>query len=143
MSSDFADIDFREYLESLMTSISNTYNIDPQRISIAVGAENIKLPIDTAIPCGLIVNELITNAVKHAFPEGRKGDILVRIAGVETGKCILEVKDNGVGIRKGLDIENASTLGLQLVNILVSQINGSLEIDCEAGTTFRIEFSKA
>lgn len=142
-SSDFANVDFTEYLNTLVANISSSYNIDPRRISIVVQAEKLRLPIDSAIPCGLIVNELITNAVKHAFPDGRSGVIKVRLYGTENGRSIVEVSDNGVGIKDDLDLEMATTLGLQLVKVLVGQINGSINVKKDTGTTFVISFKNA
>ncbi|WP_424357179.1 histidine kinase dimerization/phosphoacceptor domain -containing protein [Methanocella sp. MCL-LM] len=143
MSSDLANVDFPEYLKSLVTNISSSYNIDPQRISIEVQAEELRLPIDAAIPCGLIVNELITNSVKHAFPDDRQGVIKVSLYCKDNSRCIVEVCDNGVGIREDLNIDSATTLGLQLVKILVGQINGSIEIKNDSGTAFKISFKNA
>ena len=143
MSSDLANVDFPEYLKSLVTNISSSYNIDPKRITIEVYAEELRLPIDAAIPCGLIVNELITNSVKHAFPDDRQGMIKVSLYSTDIDRWIVEVSDNGVGIREDLNIEMATTLGLQLVKVLVSQINGSTEIKNDSGTTFRISFKNA
>ncbi len=111
----------------------------------AVGAE---VDLDTAIPCGLILNELITNAFKHAF-RGRgthcgKGDCEVAVTVKrEGGELVMTVSDNGVGLPESLDWEHAETLGLKLIKMLSRQLNGSLELDRSAGTSFRLKIPLA
>ena len=98
--------------------------------------------MDTAIPCGLIINELVTNALKHAFPKGREGSIQVTFKRRKPGGYLLEVRDDGVGLSRDLDVCKAGSLGLQLVVILLEQLKGKLEIDSRGGTTFRMEFGE-
>ncbi len=95
------------------------------------------IPIDTAIPCGLIINELVSNALKHALPDGRRGEIRIEMNKDENGVGII-FEDNGVGFPEGMDFRNTETLGLQLVNMLVAQLDGSIEMVGNGGTRYVI-----
>jgi len=141
-ASDFVSIDFGEYLENLINSLFTTY-ISDRRITLTVEAGEVVLGIDDAIPCGLIVNELVSNSLKYAFPEGRTGNLTVRLH-VGDDDCItLAVEDNGVGLPPGLDFRDTETLGLQLVNLLVKQIYGEIALEDGPGTIFRIKFRRS
>ena len=96
--------------------------------------------MNAGIPCGLIVNELVSNSLKHAFPVGWKGTISVGIARTSDGKNILFVSDNGVGFPAGIDFRNTPSLGLRLVNVLSGQIHGTIELLGDEGTRFNISF---
>ena len=98
------------------------------------------LAIDTAIPCGLIISELVTNTLKYAFPEGRRGELYLGLGAVDDGNLRLQVKDNGVGFREGFDWRESDSLGLQLVSTLTSQLHGTIEVDGQGGTSFVITF---
>ena len=98
------------------------------------------LDINHAIPCGLILNELVTNALKHAFPKERKGKITLISRKEKGDRCRLSVSDNGVRLPAGINMRNPATLGLQLVSLLIKQIDGKLRIRREKGTTFSITF---
>jgi two-component sensor histidine kinase len=98
------------------------------------------LDINAAIPVGLIVSELVSNALKYAFPEGRNGNIRIGLEPAPGDRLILGVADDGVGLPAGLDVRKAGSLGLQIVNMLVDQLGGRLEVDRKAGTGFRIDF---
>lgn len=139
-SDDLARIDFAGYLESLVSSLSQTYRIDSDKINIKVNAANIGLNIDTAIPCGLIVNELVSNSLKYAFPSGKSGAIEVSCKQSKNNHCILIVSDNGIGLPIRFDIDKSSSLGLKLVTGLVKQIGGSFVVNRKNGTQFKIEF---
>ena len=102
--------------------------------------EDVFLDINTAIPIGLVINELISNALKHAFPNGSEGEIRLELSRGQGGKHRLFVKDTGVGLPEGFDIENPDTLGMQLVYDLVAQIGGGIEVDTSRGTAFRVTF---
>lgn len=141
-SKDLAQIDIAEYLKSIASALLATYGVGPERLGLIVNAEPIPLSVDAAISCGLIVNELISNAVKHAFPRGRSGTVAVRFHGEGTS-AILEVADDGVGFPAAVDFRNASTLGLKLVSILTEQVRGSLDLDRTSGTRFTIRFPAA
>jgi two-component sensor histidine kinase len=97
------------------------------------------MDINTAIPCGLIINELTSNAMKHAFPEDMEGEINIKFH-QKDHKLILTFKDNGIGLAPDLEFENTSSLGLKLVNTLVSQINGEIQINSDSGTNITIKF---
>jgi two-component sensor histidine kinase len=116
--------------------------IPDDRISIEIEVSDIILGIDDAIPCGLIVNELVTNSFKYAFPYNRKGELKV-IMGIDNDDLVtLHVADNGPGLPQGLDFRNTETLGLQLVNLLVKQLKGRLELKDGPGTAFDIIFQR-
>jgi hypothetical protein len=139
-SSDFARIDFREYIESLVGSLSRSY-ITARDIHIARDIADMALDIDMAIPCGLIINELITNSLKYAFKDGAGGELRVSMK-AEDGLYTLIVSDDGAGLPPGLDFRNTATLGLQLVMTLTGQLNGDIELLEGKGTTFRITFTE-
>jgi two-component sensor histidine kinase len=100
----------------------------------------ISVGIDVAIPCGLIVNELVSNSLKHAFPDGREGEIDVRFHTTQNGQFALAIGDDGIGLPEGLDFRATQTLGLQLVNRLVHQLEGVIELSRSGGTRFEIRF---
>jgi len=141
-SSNLARINFSEYTRSLAAGIFRSYNTSPRRIKLEVAVEELFFGVDTAIPCGLILNELIANSLKHAFPDGRKGGIQVSLAPDAGGDIRLTVADDGVGFPEGLDFRAAGTLGLRLVNMLVSQLHGTIEKLPGEGTTFSIVLRK-
>jgi two-component sensor histidine kinase len=101
---------------------------------------DVKLPIDKAIPCGLIINELVSNSLKHAFPEGRKGSVAIRLHADDRGVVTLAVADDGVGLPPGMDFRNTDSMGLQLVNMLTSQLHGEISFSGGEGTAFTITF---
>lgn len=138
----FSSINFSEYLKELVNSISNSYSLSNEKVKVAVKAENIFINIDTMIPLGLIINELLTNCYKHAFPENKKGFIEIVFKRLDDKQLLLDIKDNGVGISKDLDIENIQSLGLKLVKILADQISGDLHIENSNGSSFRITFTE-
>jgi PAS domain S-box-containing protein len=140
-STDLKRIDFGEYISSLATELFHTYESDPGLIELKINAENILLDINTAIPLGLIVNELITNSLKHAFPKGMKGEIIVDFHPIDD-HYEFTVKDNGIGFPEDLDYQNTDSLGLQIVNSLTDQIDGEIELDRNNGTEFKITFKE-
>ena len=135
-SRDLAGIEFREYIEALVMSLFHLYG--HPNVSFRADVQDVRLSIDTAIPCGLIINELVTNALKHAFPDRRRGTITVSLATHSNGGVELCVADDGIGIPQDFDVRNTASLGLQLVNILAQQLTGTLEIRRGNGTTFSI-----
>jgi two-component sensor histidine kinase len=118
-----------------------TYASEPNLIKLKIDVEDVLLSIDRAIPCGLLINELVTNSLKHAFPDKRKGELCIALR-PDDDKLILSMGDNGVGLPEGLDFKNTETLGLQLVNALVKQLNGTIELDRTRGTKFKITFKE-
>jgi len=138
-SDDLAQVDFAAYLDGLTEHLFRTYNVRRDAISCALEADGGSLSVDRAIPCGLIVNELVANALKHAFPDGRSGTIRVRYA-EDDGQARLEVADDGVGAPNGFESEASGSLGLRLVRGLVQQLDGTLAIDHDDGLRFTITF---
>jgi PAS domain S-box-containing protein len=140
-SHDLARVDFAKYLQSLATHLFRSYAIDPQTISLEMSVEDSMLGIDTAIPCGLIVNELVTNSVIHAFPEG-KGTIGIAFRPHGDERYILTVRDNGIGFREIPDPQDTRSLGWQLVNALVGQLGATIEVSHQEGTVVTIVFQE-
>jgi two-component system, sensor histidine kinase PdtaS len=134
-SSTLSNINFKKYIKELVNVILNTYGC--QGIEIRLEVEDIRLDIDTAIPCGLIINELVTNSVKYAFPHG-KGTITIKFKFEETYELI--IADNGIGLPHDFDYKKTDTLGLQLVDSLVKQLNGQITLERSQGTEFNIKF---
>jgi len=139
-SEDMSEIDFGRYIVDLTTQMLGTYGVDSSLIELKFTGENVFLGLDISIPCGLIINELVSNALKHAFPNGKEGQIRIDLQSDANGKFNLIVSDNGVGMPKGLDFNNTRTLGLQLVNTLVNQLDGTIELDGREGVSFRMSF---
>jgi len=143
-SGDLSNIDFNDYINSLAYDLFNFYSIDTGRIALKIDMDKITMEIDTAIPCGLLVNELLTNSLKHAFPDGRRGEIQIalRKEEVDTGANYdMTVSDNGIGIPEDFDITKTRSLGLHLVTTLTEhQLQGRLGVDRTKGTTFHIIF---
>lgn len=140
-SSGLAKIGFRAYIKHLATFLSQSYVIDAERIRIDTQVDDIFLDIDTAIPCGLIINELVTNSLKHAFPNKMEGDINIKLK-EESGKYVLSVIDTGIGFPENLDFKSTETLGFQLINNLVMQLDGTAELKRNNGTEFKIIFQE-
>jgi polar amino acid transport system substrate-binding protein len=137
-SESLAEINFGEYVRETAGHLFRSYNTNPKAISLLINTEDVMISIDTAIPCGLIINELISNVLKHAFPNGRSGEIRVEMKKYEKGIRII-FEDNGAGFPEGIDFHNTETLGLQLVNMLVAQLDGTIEIDRNGGTRYVIK----
>jgi two-component sensor histidine kinase len=140
-SENLAQIDFGEYIRSLVTSLSRSYSARAGDITLDIRADDVPLGIDTAVPCGLILNELVSNALKYAFPDGRAGQVRVELTADDDRRVTLTVGDDGVGFPEGLDFRGTTSLGLQLVNTLVDQLEGSIELNNGRGTEFKITFS--
>ncbi len=153
-------LDFAAYLRNLTADLFRSYKLGSDKIKLKLDLEQVYLGMDTAIPLGIIVNELISNALKHAFPSGSGGEIRLKLCKNESfaANCdtpvpdpsceykngfhyLLTVEDDGKGIPKGIDFQNTDSLGLQLVNILVEQIDGCIELKRDHGTKFSIWFS--
>jgi PAS domain S-box-containing protein len=142
-SQSLSELDFATYAESLTDSLLHAYGTDPAIVRVRLDMEPVRLDINQAIPCALILNELVANALKYAFPGGRHGEIRLRLR-AEAGDAIcLMVGDNGVGMPVNLDPLNVHTLGLQLVTTLVSQLRATLEVRRTHGTGYAITFIAA
>jgi len=132
-----------EYIERLTNHLSRSWRAN--HVSLQLKIEPLFLTIETAIPCGLIINELLTNAMKYAFPAQlgrpkRAAKILVQMQAGEDNQLTLSVKDNGVGFPKEINFRRPKSLGLTLVTTLVKQLKGTIELRNEAGTEFEIRF---
>lgn len=141
-SSDLSRIEFSQYLRTLASHLFHSYQVSADRVRLRLDTEEVFININTAIPCGLIVNELISNALKHAFPGGRTGEVAVELRRAEGERYLLRVSDDGVGIPAGLDFRSTETLGLQIVNTLVSQLDGAIQFGAGPGTAVAIRFQE-
>jgi len=141
-SDDLAQIDFGSYLRDLTGSLAQTYQSQRQGITLNVSTDTVFLDIDTAMPCGLLVNELVSNALKHAFPSGRNGTVSVELHNhaASSNQLRLVVRDDGIGFPADLEYPKTTTLGLQLVSSLVRQLGGTVVLDRQPGTAFDISF---
>lgn len=141
-SSDFTNINFNNYIHNLLAYLSYSHNLGPEKIKMNINVEDISLDINTAIPCGLIINELVTNSIKYAFPDGRSGTITIELHSDYEDEYVLIVGDDGIGLPEDIDFKNTDSLGLQLVNSLSKQLEGYIELDRTNGTQFKIIFNK-
>jgi two-component sensor histidine kinase len=138
-SSDLSSIDFAEYVRGLTQYLIRTYGSATKQVTFHVQAEDVWLSLNAAVPCGLIINELVSNAFEHAFPDDFLGTIELT-ASMVGDMVTLTIADNGVGIPAEEDILSGDTLGVQLVHSLVSQLDGDLTLHRENGTRFEITF---
>jgi PAS domain S-box-containing protein len=139
-SNDLSHINFKEYTESLVSDIFYTYGVRMGTIQTILDLEDIETNMETAIPLGLIINELVTNSVKHAFPDC-EGKLTLKLNSFED-KMKLTVADSGIGLPTDIDPENSETLGFQLVNSLLNQLEGDLKLDRSNGTKYKIIFKE-
>ena len=138
-STDISHIDFKQYIEILIEDIMQSYHVDRSRISTVLEVDDYELSIETAIPAGLIINELVSNAIKHAFKEDEMGEIRI-ILERDDDHYVLTINDSGKGLSDEIDYDNPASLGLKLVNALVNQLDGKLEVEIDSGTIFKINF---
>jgi PAS domain S-box-containing protein len=141
-SEDFSEIDFSEYLKQLSQHLFNVYKTKSNELEISINSGNVNLSIDLAIPCGLILNELISNSLKYAFPDNGKGNININLECRNNKEYEIIISDNGIGFPEEINYKQTKSLGLQLVNTLVGQIDGTIIMENHNGTTFRINFDK-
>lgn len=139
-SENLANVDFAEYIRDLIYHLLASYNADSERVRTELCVEDIALNLDAAIPCGLLLNELISNALKHAFPGSRSGCLRISFTNAPGGNLHLSVADDGVGLPPGFDPHKSSTLGFSLIAALTQQLRGSLEMYNDPGATFEITF---
>ena len=140
-STDLKKIDFRDYIQSLATELFHTYVDDPGRITLKINVDDIFLDINISIPLGLIINELVTNSLKYAFPNGKRGKIDIDLHKTDD-HYEFTIKDNGIGFPEDIDFKNTDSLGMQLVNSFTDQIDGKIELDRRDGTQFKITFKE-
>lgn len=142
-SKDFSKINFNDYISGLAENLFKTYNITPNRIKLITEIEDISLGINTAVPCALIINELLANALKYAFPDGRKGELYIGLALAPDGNYRLTIKDNGIGLPESFDAGGADTFGFRLVvGLAKNQLAGDMEINSTNGAEIIIRFKE-
>ncbi|MGB8951289.1 MAG: PAS domain S-box protein [Candidatus Aminicenantales bacterium] len=141
-SKDLSTIEFSEYIRGLVIHLFNSYKVDSSLIRPRMDLEEVYLDINTAIPCGLIVNELVSNALKYAFPVRRSGEIGIELHRMEKDKFLLTVSDNGIGLPEKFHFNNPETLGMQIVTMLVDQLEGHIEVRRQEGTLIQIFFGE-
>jgi two-component sensor histidine kinase len=143
-SQDFANIDFGEYAKSLVKGLFISHGVDPSKIRFNVDIKDVSFDLESAVPCGLIISELVSNSLKHAFPRGKEGQISVELRPVSEAELELMVSDDGVGIPEDLDIEQTDTMGLNLVKLLAEhQLDGKITLNRTQGTQIHIKFKRA
>jgi two-component sensor histidine kinase len=139
-SDDLARVNLAPYLDTVATHLFQVYCAEPTRVTLHPQFEEIWLDLDVAIPCGLILNELLTNCCKHAFPGGQAGEIYLDLRVTPAHEVTLRVQDTGVGFPEGLDAQTADSLGLQLVHLLTEQLGGTITLTRDRGTTITLRF---
>lgn len=139
-SEDLARINCAEYIHNLTSHLYRSYQVSPRNLQLDVKVDNISLSIDAALPCGLIINELVSNAIKYAFPDRRSGNIYIHLNMDEQKHYTLKVGDNGIGLPENIDWQNTRSLGLRLVRTLSQQLGATVELDRSDGTMFFLSF---
>jgi PAS domain S-box-containing protein len=143
MSENLASIDFGQYVKSLLRVLGSSMRDMARGVEVKIDIDGITLNTDTAIPCGLIINELLTNCYKYAFPEGGGGEIRIELRREDTDELVLSVSDNGIGMPEDVDIRRPESLGIELVTLLAeTQLKGRVELNTSEGTEFKIMFKE-
>jgi two-component sensor histidine kinase len=137
---DLAHVDFADYAQSMLGQLWQEHRELAGRVGLSLDLQPLSMPVDSALPCGLVLNELATNALRHAFRGRDEGEVAVEFCTGEDGRASLRVRDNGVGMPPNSDWETCSTFGLRLVKALVSQLGGTVEVVSGPGTEFRVAF---
>ncbi len=140
-SPNLATIDFGEFLRDLAANVINSYGPATPKVGLEVQCSPVRLGLNQAIPVGLMVNELLSNALKHAFPNGRGGTVRVRFSSTAPGQMLLSVSDNGVGLPPDFNLERTRSLGLKMIRSLSRQIRGTLDFHRDGGTTVAVAFA--
>jgi two-component sensor histidine kinase len=135
-------INLENYVRGLLNGLLNSYNVTERQVHYALEVEDIFLDIKTTIPCGLIINELVTNSLKYAFKDAESPEIRVGLRSDGNGELMLNVSDNGCGIPSDADLLGGKSLGMKIVDSLVSQIDGTLHVDTTGGTAFHVRFKE-
>jgi two-component system, sensor histidine kinase PdtaS len=140
-SQDISQINCSEYLKGLAGHLFRSYGVSTSRIALAIQAEELHLSMDIAVPLGLVVNELVSNCLKYAFPGGRKGKIKIDLSKCRERPCCLSVADNGVGLAEDVTLWSSKSLGLRLVKMLAEQMDAHVEVNGCRGTKVKLVFS--
>jgi len=139
-STDLARVDFAEYARSLLNYLWHSHGSEALNIRLSLDLEPVFFPINEAVPCGLILNELASNALKHAFKGCTEGEVCVHLRHSELGGLCMTVRDNGCGLPVGFDWRQANSLGLRLVQMLTTQVHGTMDVSEGSGTGFTLTF---
>jgi len=142
-SENLSQVNFPEYIRELAAHLFHSYGVAPERIHLRTDLDRLALNLDAAVPCGLIINELVSNSLKYAFPDGRTGEVRIELREHQGGMARLVVADNGIGLRSDLDWANTRSLGLRLVRTLAQQLGGELEVNSQTGTKVQLTFAAA
>ena len=142
-SDNLSQIDFPEYIRQLAAHLFRSYGVGTERIQLHTELDRLYLTLDSAVPCGLIINELVSNCLKYAFPDGREGAIRIELRESADGVAKLVVADNGVGLRSDVDWENTRSLGLRLVRTLAQQLGAKIDVSSQHGTEVQLTFRAA
>jgi len=142
-SNNLSRIDFPEYIRQLASHLFHSYGVRPERIHLRTDLDKLYLNLDAAVPCGLIINELVSNSLKYAFPDGREGEVRIELHEHPDRLARLVVADNGIGLRSDIDWETARSLGLRLVRTLAEQLGAKIEVKSNAGTEVQLTFAAA
>ncbi|MEX2327747.1 MAG: ABC transporter permease subunit, partial [Pseudomonadales bacterium] len=141
-SDNLLEIDFEDYINMLANSLCRFYTIPGVSIGLDIQVEDVNLDIETAVPCGLIINELISNSLKHAFV-GKEGRGTISVSFRNTGcRYVLQISDNGIGLPEDFEPSSSSSMGMEIVSILTQQLDGRLHIDGRCGASFEISFPR-
>ncbi len=139
-SESLSEINFPEYIGQLADYLFRSYGVAPDRIQLRTDLDHVALHLDAAVPCGLIINELVSNSLKYAFPDGRDGEIRIRLHGKQNSSVKLLIADNGVGLKSDVDWTTTRSLGLRLVRSLAQQLGGTIQVKSEMGMEVQLEF---
>ncbi|HLJ48931.1 MAG TPA: histidine kinase dimerization/phosphoacceptor domain -containing protein [Bryobacteraceae bacterium] len=142
-SDNLSRVDFPEYILQLAMHLFHSYGVRGEQVKLTTALDKLYLTLDAAVPCGLIINELISNSLKYAFPEGRHGEVHIALHEHPVGTAQLVVADNGVGLSKDVDWRTSRSLGLRLVRTLAEQLGARIEVESRVGTEVRLTFSAA
>ncbi len=142
-SHSLSQINFPEYIRQLAAHLFHSYGVGGDRIHLRTDLDDLLLHLDAAVPCGLIINELVSNSLKYAFPDGREGEIRIELRGLSDGTTRLIVADNGIGLKADVDWVNTRSLGLRLVRTLAQQLGAKIEVNSEAGMEVQLAFAAA
>jgi PAS domain S-box-containing protein len=141
-SNDLSQVNFANYIQNLVEKLSLSYQTKHCQVEIILDVQPVTLSLESAIPCGLLINELVTNSFKYAFPNSQYGAIKIELKLEKQKQIFLKISDNGIGIPKNFDWQDSPSLGLRLVSILADQLEASMEVDCSNGTSFTLTFQE-
>lgn len=139
-SKSLAQIDFTDYIRNLVSNLFSSYNVSANLVRLKLDICALSLNIDTAIPCGLLINELVSNALKHAFPNERPGEIRIVLEEIPENQLHLVIRDDGIGLPDGLELQQSNSLGLRLVRALTRQLVGTMNAYTDGGAVFELTF---